>query len=60
MMAKTLQEFMVELRSDVDRFEQAYREKAASNPDHYPLSLPDGQEGLWFEFFTDHVTGGDV
>lgn len=59
-MAQTLDAFIAELRSDVERFEQAYRARVVEKPDQYPLSLPDGQEGLWFEFFMDFVTNENV
>lgn len=59
-MAQSLDSFLEELRSDVGRFEAAYRSKVANEPEHYPLDLPDGQEGLWFEFFLGYVTQGSV
>ncbi|WP_316157793.1 hypothetical protein [Cupriavidus sp. BIC8F] len=55
-MAQSLDAFIAELRGDVERFEQAYRTRMAEKPDQYPVTLPDGQEGLWFEFFMDFVT----
>ncbi|WP_431798037.1 hypothetical protein SGO26_30140 (plasmid) [Cupriavidus metallidurans] len=59
-MAPSLDAFIAELRGDVERFEQAYRARVAENPAQYPLSLPDGQEGLWLEFFIDYATRGVV
>jgi hypothetical protein len=45
----TLEEFMKELRSDVDRFEKEYTANMASQPDLYPATM----ERLdWSEQFT--------
>jgi hypothetical protein len=59
-MAQSLDSFVDELRADVGRFEAAYRAQVAKKPEHYPLELPDGQEGLWLEFFLGFVTQGSV
>ncbi|MFP3637889.1 hypothetical protein [Paraburkholderia sp. SIMBA_054] len=59
-MAQSLESFLAELRTDVDRFEKAYRAKVAEIPEHYPLTMVDGNEGLWFEFFTTFVTTGEA
>lgn len=55
-MAQTLTAFVEEMRQDLAIFEQAYHEAHRKNPVQYPLEMVDGQEGLWFEFFSDHVT----
>ena len=59
-MALSLDKFIAELRTDVDRFEAAYRARVAENPEHYPLEMEEGNEGLWLEFFSDFVRGGEV
>lgn len=55
-MAQTLTDFIAEMRQDLELFEKAYNASHRLNPEHYPLEMADGQEGLWFEFFADHVT----
>lgn len=59
-MAQSLDDFMSELRKNADGFEDAYRKKVAENPDHYPLSLPDDNAGLWLEFFIGFVQTGEA
>lgn len=59
-MAQSLDEFMSELRGSADKFEAAYREKAAANPEQYPLSLPDNNAGLWLEFFLGFMQTGEA
>jgi hypothetical protein len=59
-MAQSLDSFLAEIRKDVDRFEQAYRAKVAENPEHYPLELDSGNEGLWLELFMTFVTTGEA
>lgn len=58
-MAQTLEEFMAELRTDVDRFEKWWREMNTKEPDYFPLVLPDGNEGVWFESFTNFALDGE-
>ena len=57
---KTLDEFMVELRGNAEKFEAAWREKASENPDIYPLSIPEDNSGLWLEFFLSFMKSGQV
>lgn len=52
-MALSLDEFMTELRTKVDQFEADYRQEASENPEQYPLTMENGNEGLWIEFFFD-------
>lgn len=54
-MAQTLDEFMAEARAGLESFEADYRAKHEALPEHYPLSMPDGNDGLWFEFLMDHM-----
>ena len=55
-MAQTLDKFLEEARAEIVRFEAMWRAEHAKNPEAYPLELPDGQEGLWWEFLS---TNGD-
>ena len=59
-MAMSLDEFMKELRANVDGFESAYRKNVEAKPDHYPLILQDGNEGLWQEFFYQYMQTGEA
>lgn len=56
-MAQSLDEFLEETRLHLEAFAHDYRRQAEANPEHFPLILPDGQEGLWFEFFTSFDPG---
>lgn len=58
--SQSLDEFMAEIKSDVVKFEAAYRAKAMANPEHYPLTLQANNKGLWFEFFMTFCTDGSV
>lgn len=59
-MAKSLDDFMAELRTNAEKFEAAYRAKAAATPELYPLSIPDDNAGLWLEFFIGFVETGET
>lgn len=59
-MALALDAFMAQLRTDTELFETAYRKKAEENPEHYPLEMKDGNEGLWLEFFMDYARTGEA
>lgn len=59
-MAQSIDDFMAELRADVDKFETDYRKKAEENPEHYPLEMKDGNEGMWFECFLTYAQTGQV
>lgn len=56
-MAQTLDQFIEEIKADLEAFASEYRKHHAANPEQYPLVLPDENAGLWFEFFSDHVSG---
>lgn len=56
-MAQTLEQFVEEIKADLEVFATEYRKQNAANPEQYPLVLPDENSGLWFEFFSDHVIG---
>ncbi len=57
-MAKSLTQFVEEVKSDLEKFEADYRAEHAKNPDQYPLVLPNNNAGLWFEFFVDFMSKG--
>ncbi len=59
-MAKSLDSFIADLRSNTDQFEAAYRKKAAENPERYPLEIGEGNEGLWLEFFLTFIETGEA
>lgn len=59
-MDQSLDDFMVELRADAEKFEAAYRKKAEENPEHYPLSMTANNKGLWLEFFLIYAQTGEV
>lgn len=56
MSKSSLDSFVKEVQTDIVKFEKAYREKHAENPEHYPLELPADNSGLWFEFFIEFCT----
>lgn len=55
-MAQTLDEFVAEVKRDIDAFAATYRAQHLINPEHYPLQLGDDNSGLWLEFFMDSMT----
>lgn len=59
-MSQTLQTFVSEVKTDIERFATAYQAKHAENPEQYPLSLSDDNAGLWFEFFIDFCRRGET
>lgn len=59
-MAASLEQFVAELKIDIEKFEAAYRAKHEKNPEHYPLALTEDNEGLWFEFFITYCQTGEV
>lgn len=46
---KTFDEFMVEIRKDLDRYEAWYKRHAEKFPDHFPLTVPLDNEGAQFD-----------
>lgn len=57
-MAQNLDQFIAEVKADIEGFAAEYRKQHAANPEHYPLELGDDNEGLWAEFFMDYMTRG--
>jgi hypothetical protein len=56
----TLEEFVVVVKSDISRFEEAYKTQAALNPETYPLDMPEVNSGLWWEFFRIYSESGVI
>lgn len=56
-MAQTLDEFLQEAREELVRFEKTWLEEHNKDPEHYPLVMKDGNEGLWWEFLR---TSGEI
>lgn len=54
-MAQSLDQFVEEVKADIEAFEADYRAHHAKNPEHYPLELGDDNAGLWGEFFIDFM-----
>ena len=58
-MAQNLDDFLLEAKEEIVNFEKMWRKKNAENPEIYPLEMPDGNEGLWWEFLHNNgVEGG--
>ena len=55
-MSLTLDQFVADVKSDIEGFANEYRAHHAANPEHYPLELPADNAGLWLEFFVDYMT----
>ncbi|WP_274644163.1 hypothetical protein [Pseudomonas serbica] len=55
-MAQTLEQFVAEVKVDIEAFAAEYRASHAANPEIFPLKLGDNNDGLWLEFFTDFMT----
>ncbi|CAM3836175.1 hypothetical protein VRRI112168_02385 [Vreelandella rituensis] len=54
-MALHLEQFVAEVKTDIDAFAADYKAQHAANPEHYPLELNDDNAGLWTEFFMDFI-----
>ncbi|MFW5300896.1 hypothetical protein ACOAMY_16385 [Pseudomonas aeruginosa] len=44
-MAQSLDEFIEEMKKDLESFASEYRKSHAENPEHFPLVLDDNNEG---------------
>ena len=49
---KHLIEFVEEQKKELDRFEKWWFEQNEKDPDNFPLTFDDDNEGMWFEQFT--------
>jgi len=54
-MSLSLDEFVNEVKDGIERFSSDYRAKHKADPECYPLTMQAGNEGLWYEFFMDHL-----
>ncbi len=52
-MAQSLTSFMVESKAKLEAFEKWWMEQHALDPEAYPLSMEDGNEGLWWEMLQE-------
>ena len=57
---KTLDQFVLEIKTEIDNFAAEYRAKAEKECDYYPIEFPDENEGLWIEFFIGYLNGGGL
>ncbi len=55
-MSQSLDQFVAEVKNDIEGFATEYRAQHATNPEHYPLTLSSDNAGLWLEFFVDYMT----
>ena len=53
-MAQTLDNFLIEARVKIARFEKTWREDNKNFPETYPMEMTDGNEGLWWEFLQSY------
>lgn len=53
-MAQTLDEFVKEQKDAIEQFEKWWRQKNAENAEHFPMTMKDGREGLWWEFLQEN------
>ena len=51
----TLDAFLVEMRSDIERFAKHWHDRHRSNAQEYPMSFPAADQGTWFEQFLAFV-----
>jgi len=49
----TLEEFEIEVKRNLQAFILDYHARHLENPEQYPLSLPNSNEGLWWEFLQE-------
>lgn len=60
-MAQTLDEFVEEVNATIEAFNEEYRVRSVvMGVDKYPLTMEDGNEGLWREFFYSFMDGNGV
>ena len=55
-----LDDFISESLKEVQQFREAYMAKHIENPDHYPLQMAEGNDGIWLEFLLQFMTEGTV
>lgn len=57
-MAQTLGAFVEEQHSTLVEFKDWWEKKNAQNPALFPMEMPNGNDGLWFEMLTNFVESG--
>lgn len=57
-MTQSLEQFVAEVKADIEGFAADYRAQHAAAPEQYPLELNSDNTGLWLEFFVDYMTSG--
>jgi len=50
---ESLEAFVKDTQESILKFAEDYKKSHKKDPEHYPLELPEGNSGLWFEFFID-------
>lgn len=55
----TLDEFLEEAKTDIEKFEWWWREKNKNNPDGFPLKFEDDNFGIWWEMLNDFNIVGE-
>lgn len=55
-MAQTLSSFMLEMQEKLQAFEIWWLEQNEKDPESFPLTMEDGNEGLWDEMLSEFDT----
>lgn len=50
-MPVSLDQFVAQIKEDIEAFAAEYRAQHAVNPENYPIELPNDNAGAWFEQF---------
>lgn len=51
----SLDDFVAEVKAEIESFAAEYRAQHAKNPEQYPLVIDADNAGVWTEFFVDHM-----
>lgn len=54
-MTVSLDQFVAEVKADIEAFAERWRKDHAESPETYPMELPDDNAGLWSEFFMEFM-----
>jgi hypothetical protein len=46
-----LEDFVDEMKNDIEEFEEWWIEENKKNPEHFPMEFKKNNEGLWLEMF---------
>lgn len=52
----TLEEFIAEMKKDIDKFEVNWRKQNVAKPEHWPMEM---NEGDWYEQFLMFEASGE-